>query len=264
MGSLVFDIETVPDVALGRRLYGLDGLGDEDVARAMTFRRQQDSGSDFLPLHQHRIVAIAVVWRQRDAFRVQSLGDEGDDEADLIPRFFEAIDKQSPEIISWNGGGFDLPVLHYRALRHGIAAPRYWETGDNDTAFRYNNYLSRFHWRHVDLMDVLSGWQPRGRAPLDEIAVMLGFPGKLGFSGAKVWETWLAGGITAIRAYCETDVLNTWLVWLRFQHLRGLLDGPALEAELARVRDFLAAVDAPHWQEFAAAWAAASEPASGA
>ena len=104
-------------------------------------------------------------------------------------------------------------------------------------------------------MDVLAGYQPRGKASLDQMAVLLGFPGKLGMSGDKVWDTFQAGGIREIRDYCETDVLNTWLVYLRFEHMRGNLDGPALEREFALVRDTLAAMDQPHLNEFLAAWA---------
>ncbi len=102
-------------------------------------------------------------------------------------------------------------------------APRYWETGEEDNAFRYNNYLGRFHWRHIDVMDVLSGYQSRARASLSDTAVLLGFPGKLGFDGSQVWDAYLRGEITRIRQYCETDVINTWLVYLRFQHMRGRL-----------------------------------------
>ena len=80
-----------------------------------------------------------------------------------------------------------LPVLHYRALLHKVAAPTYWETGDNQQNFRWNNYLSRFHYRHMDLMDLIAGYQNRAFAPLDDIASMLGFPGKMGMSGDKVW-----------------------------------------------------------------------------
>ena len=134
--------------------------------------------------------------------------------------------------MSWNGGGFDLPVLHYRALKHGIQAPRYWEKGESDRDFKWNNYLARFHWRHVDLMDVLANFNNRAFAKLDEIAVMLGFPGKLGMSGAKVWDTYLEGGIKEIRDYCETDVLNTWLVYLRFEYMRGNLDDKDLQRGL--------------------------------
>jgi predicted PolB exonuclease-like 3'-5' exonuclease len=250
-----FDIETVPDVEFGRRMWNLDGLPDDEVATAMTFKHLQKTGSEFLPLHQHRVVAISVALRTGKTFRVWSLGDESADEAELVRRFFDGIDRYSPDLVSWNGSGFDLPVLHYRALRHGIQAPRYWETGESDRDFRWNNYLSRFHWRHVDLMDVLSGFQMRGRASLDQTAVLLGFPGKLGMSGDKVWDKFLAGAIDEIRDYCETDVLNTWLVYLRFEFMRGNLDATALEQEYQIVRDTLAAMERPHLNEFLAAWA---------
>jgi predicted PolB exonuclease-like 3'-5' exonuclease len=255
MHCFSFDIETVPDVEFGRRMWDFEGLSDADVGTAMTFMRQQASGSDFLPLHQHRIVAISVALRSGDSFRVWSLGERDAGEAELVRRFFDGVERYSPQLVSWNGSGFDLPVLHYRALRHGIQAPRYWETGDGDREFRYNNYLSRFHWRHLDLMDVIAGFQARGRASLDQTAVLLGFPGKLGMSGDKVWPCWLDGGIDDIRNYCETDVLNTYLIYLRFEFMRGHLDATALEREYRMVRDTLAEMNKPHLNEFAAAWA---------
>ena len=222
----------------------------------MSFMRLQQTGSDFLPLHLQRVVAISVAFRSGDSFRVWTLGDRDADEGEIIGRFFEGIERYSPELVSWNGGGFDLPVLHYRALKNGIQAPRYWETGDTDRDFRYNNYLSRFHWRHLDLMDVLAGFQPRGRASLDQIAVMLGFPGKLGMSGDKVWQCWLDGGIDDIRDYCETDVVNTFLVYLRFEYLRGNLDDKELDKEFELVRSTLKDLDRPHLNEFLDAWQA--------
>jgi predicted PolB exonuclease-like 3'-5' exonuclease len=255
MRCLTFDIETVPDTDLGRRLHGLEGLPDGEVAKAMVFHHQQETGSDFLPLHMHRVVAIGVGWRHRDSFTVRCLGDESSSEQELVTKFFEVIDSHTPDLVSWNGAGFDLPVLHYRALLHGVRAPRYWEVGDEDTSFRYNNYLGRFHWRHTDLMDVLSGYQGRSRARLEQVAVLLGLPGKLGFSGGQVWDHYLAGNLAGIRSYCETDVLNTYLVWLRFQAMRGILDDAALEAELARVRRFVDDSTATHWRRFGAAWA---------
>ena len=254
MHCFSFDIETVPDVEFGRRMWELDDISDEDVATAMNFKQLQKSGSEFLPLHQHRVVAISVALRTGDSFRVWSLGDEDADEAELVRRFFDGIERYTPDLVSWNGSGFDLPVLHYRALKHGIQAPRYWETGDADRDFRWNNYLSRFHWRHVDLMDVLAGYQVRGRASLDQTAVLLGFPGKLGMSGDKVWGKFMAGAIGEIRDYCETDVLNTWLVYLRFEFMRGNLDARDLERELRLVRETLVGMDQPHLNEFLAAW----------
>lgn len=250
----VFDIETIPDVDSGRRLYALDGLDDADTGKAMLHLRQQQTGSEFLPLHLQRICAISVVLRHADKVKVWSLGDPQAPEAELVQRFFDGVDKFTPTLVSWNGGGFDLPVLHYRALLHGIQAPRYWDTGGDDRDFKWNNYLSRYHERHTDLMDVLAGYQLRANAKLDEIASMLGFPGKMGMSGAKVWDAYQAGEIEAIRNYCETDVLNTYLVYLRFELIRGHLTPETCEQELGLLRDTLAQDDRGHIAEFLGHW----------
>jgi len=137
---------------------------------------------------------------------------------------------------------------------HGVAAPRYWDMGEDDKDFRYNNYLNRFHMRHVDLMDVLSLYQNRGQAPLDEMARLLGFPGKLGLDGSKVWDAYLSGGIEDIRNYCATDAANTYLVFQRFQLIRGLCDEKQYRSELQLVRDTLTRSGEPHWREFIDRW----------
>lgn len=257
INTLVFDIETVPDLDFGRRYYGLEGLDDEAVGQVMFGQRLQATGSEFLPLHQHRVVAISCLLKSRDKLRVWSLGDDGGDEAQIVRRFFEGVEQYGPDLVSWNGSGFDLPVLHYRALRHGVTATRYWETGDNDQSFRWNNYLNRFHWRHLDLMDVLAGFQARAAARLDEVAVLLGLPGKLGMSGDKVWPRFLAGEIREISDYCETDVINTYLVYLHFEQMRGRLAAVELEREQSRVREMLQTDGRPHLMEFLDAWGAA-------
>ena len=256
MNCLIFDIETVPDTELGAQLLGLEGLPDADIAEAMYTLRLQDTGSDFLALYQHRVVAISAVLRRADRVTVWSLGEPDSSEAELVSRFFEGVERYRPTLVSWNGSGFDLPVLHYRALKHSVQAPVYWETGDNDREFKWNNYMNRYHQRHTDVMDMLSGYQARARAPLDAMATMLGFPGKMGMSGAKVWESFQAGDIDGIRNYCETDVLNTYLVYLRFQHMRGELDALELEREFERLREHLAAAEPDHLQAFLKAWQA--------
>ncbi|MDX1561862.1 MAG: 3'-5' exonuclease [Gammaproteobacteria bacterium] len=254
MNVLCFDIETIPDVEYGRRLFELGDLDDESVAKVMQFKQVQARQTNFLPLPQHRVVVISAVLRNSDGLHFFSLGEDLGSEREIVQRFFDGLERKSPDLVSWNGSGFDLPVLHYRALLHGVNAARYWDTGDGDREFRFNNYLSRFHWRHIDLMDVLSGFQLGGRASLQATAVLLGLPGKLGMSGAKVWDYYLEGKRVEIERYCETDALNTYLVYLRFELMRGNLDRTAYEAEVARVRDKLARSDAPHWQEFLAAW----------
>ena len=260
MNTLVFDIETVPDTDSGRKLYKLDEkLTENDVADVMyTLRRQEtQGGSDFLRLHLHRIVAISVVLVSNDNLSVWSVGDEKADEQEIIQRFFDGIEKYTPRLVSWNGGGFDLPVLHYRTLVHGISAPRYWESGGNDQNFRWNNYLNRYHDRHTDLMDILAGYQARANAPLTDIATMLGFPGKMGMSGEKVWDYYLDGKLDAIRNYCETDVLNTYLVYLRYELIRGNKTQTSYELELDRLRQYLEDEDRPHFKEFLQNWNAA-------
>ncbi len=252
---LVFDIETIPDVTGLRALNGHSStMSDDDVAAAAFEARREKTGSEFLPHHLHRVAAISCVFRDDDGFRVRSLGTEADNEAKLVNDFFRVIDRYTPQLVSWNGGGFDLPVLHYRALVNAVTAARYWEMGNDDKEFKWNNYLSRYHTRHLDLMDLLALYTGRANAPLDDLAKMCGFPGKMGVDGSQVWPLYQQGRLQEIRAYCETDVVNTYLVYCRFQLMRGEITQQAYEAELALVRDSLAAIDAPHWREYLAAW----------
>lgn len=251
MTVLIFDIETIPDIDAGRKLYHLEDLSDDDIAHAMFAIRRNKVGHDFLPHYLQKIIAISLVLSNASQLKVWSLGDEHSDEPELIRRFFAGIDKHMPTLVSWNGSGFDLPVLHYRALLHHIAAPTYWETGDNQQAFRWNNYLSRFHYRHLDLMDVLAAYQNKAYAPLDDIACLLGFPGKMGMSGDKVWSQYQAGQLSAIRHYCETDVLNTYCVYLRFEQMRGTLSTQDYQQAIHRLQQYLQnEKDKSHLQEF--------------
>lgn len=253
--TLVFDLETVPDVAGLRRLRpAWRSLSDAEVAERALAERRERTGSDFLPHHLHRIVAIGCAFRDESGFRVRCLGTADDEESKLIQDFFRLIDRYTPQLVSWNGGGFDLPVLHYRGLIHGVTAARYWEQGDEDRDFKWNNYISRYHARHTDLMDLLALYQPRANAALDELARLAGFAGKLGMDGGRVWDAYRAGEVAAIRNYCETDVVNTYLVWCRFQKMRGQLSATAYAEEIDRVRAALQGLDAPHWREYLAAW----------
>ena len=254
MNIFVFDIETIPDIDGCRRLFDLHGLSDDDVARAVFHLRRQKSGSEFLRHHLHRIVAISAVLRNGDKFRVWSLGTSESNEEDLLQRFFSGIERYTPRLVSWNGSGFDLPVIHYRSLLYPINAAHYWETGNNDSSFRYNNYHSRYHERHTDLMDVLAAFQPRANASLEEISSLCGFPGKMGMSGAAVWGAYQEGKIESIRNYCETDVLNTYLVYLNFERSRGNLDPKQYVDECQLVRENLKSSQLQHLLDFEAAW----------
>jgi predicted PolB exonuclease-like 3'-5' exonuclease len=254
---LVFDIETIPDVKGLRALNGHPAsLTDSEVAAAAFAARRDKTGSEFLQHHLHRVAAISCAFRDDEGFRVRSLGSLDDTEPRLVHDFFRIIDKYTPQLVSWNGGGFDLPVLHYRAMISGVAASRYWEIGNEDRDFKWNNYLSRYHTRHLDLMDFLALYTGRANAPLDDLAKLCGFPGKLGVDGGQVWNLFQQGRLKEIRDYCETDVVNTYLVYCRFQLMRGEMAQSTYDAEMALIRSSLSAIDAPHWAEFLAAWPA--------
>ena len=168
------------------------------------------------------------------------------------------IEKYTPQLVSWNGSGFDLPVLHYRALANHIQAPRYWEMGEsqeNDSReFKWNNYISRYHMRHLDLMDLLAKFNGRANAPLDGLAKLCGFPGKMGMDGSQVWPAYQEGRIDEIRRYCETDVVNTYLMYCRFQLMRGGFSLEEYKEEITFVKAYLEKESKePHgeqWQEY--------------
>ncbi|MDH4375902.1 MAG: 3'-5' exonuclease [Ramlibacter sp.] len=256
---LVFDIESIPDLA------GLRSLrddppewSDDQVYEAWVKERAEKGQGDFMPLHLQRVLVISVVFRNSEGLKVHSFVDrDGASEGKVIQQFFGTLEKHEPQLVSWNGGGFDLPVLNYRGLRHGVVASKYWDQGEDEREYKFNNYINRYHNRHTDLMDVLAMFQARANAPLDALAKLCGFPGKLGMDGSKVFDAFKNGGLDDIRRYCETDVMNTYLVYCRFQKMRGGFTEAEYEQEMAMVRGSLEAL-APqetHWREYLDAWA---------
>jgi predicted PolB exonuclease-like 3'-5' exonuclease len=255
---LVFDIESIPDIAGLRALRGeSDEASDEQVYEAWLAERKEKGQSDFMPLHLQRVLCISVVFRNSEGLRIHSFVDRDDQsEGKVVQTFFHAVEKHMPQLVSWNGSGFDLPVLHYRGLRHGVEASKYWDMGEDDREFKWNNYISRYHMRHLDLMDLLAMYSPKNNAPLDAMAKLCGFPGKLGMDGSQVYAQYLAGQTDDIRRYCETDVMNTYLVYCRFQKMRGGLTEAEYEQEIALVKETLGQL-APmesHWDEYLKAW----------
>jgi hypothetical protein len=248
-GVLVFDIETIPDAAGIRRLEGIpDSVSDLEVVTQALAARKEKTGTEFMPLHLQKVVAISCVIRRTTKeglpqFKVGSLAESNSSEKEIIQAFFDLIEKYTPQLVSWNGSGFDLPVLHYRALVNGVTSSRYWEmgeSGDSDSRdFKWNNYISRYHMRHIDLMDLLAKFSGRANAPLDALAKMCGFPGKMGMDGGQVWQGFLDGKIKEIRDYCETDVVNTYLLYCRFQRMRGGVTSDEYEDEIKFVKEEL-------------------------
>ncbi len=230
-------------------------LADAEVYAAEQAERKAGGKSDMLPLYLQRVLVISCVFRSAKGLTVQSFADrDGEGEGVIIQTFFDKIEKHQPQLVSWNGGGFDLPVLHYRGLKHGVVADKYWDMGEDDREYKWNNYISRYHMRHLDMMDLLAMYQPRASAPLDAMAKLCGLPGKLGMDGSQVYPAFLDGKLEDVRRYCETDVMNTWLLYCRFQKMRGGFTEAEHEREVALARETLTAIDEPHWAEYLAAW----------
>lgn len=241
-------------------------LSDEAAVAQVVADRQAKGQSDFLPHYLQRIWVVGCAFRDDQGFQVRCLGEgygiTDADESQRLRQFFAVIERYTPQLVSWNGSGFDAPVLHHRSLLRGVSAPRYWETGDDDRDFKYNNYLSRYHTRHLDLMDVLTNYSGRGGAPLDGMSQLCGLPGKLGEEGSQVWASCLQGRHEEVAAYCETDVVNTYLLYQRFRLMRAEIHADQLASEYQLVRQTLeryigdskAPLKGAHWQKFLAAW----------
>ncbi len=264
---LAFDIETIPDIAGLRALRGAaPSLTDAEVYAAEIAERKDRGKSDFMPLHLQRVLVVSCIFRNAHGLQVRSFVDGEADgrshEGEIIQEFFDRIERRRPQLVSWNGGGFDLPVLQQRGLRHGVVAGKYWDMGDDDREYRYNSYIGRYHLRHIDLMDLLAMYQPRGNAPLDAMAKLCGFPGKLGMDGSQVYGAYLDGRTDEIRRYCETDAMNTYLLWCRFEKMRSRLDESGYAREIALARATVAALEEPHWREYLAAWPVEAPPAT--
>ena len=218
---LVFDIETLTDLKSGAHLYGLD-LPEADLESALTKLRRQESGTDFQRLALHEIVCISGLWiDENGAMKLFSFSKENFSEAEILRKFLSIFDKRNPTLISWNGSQFDLPVILFRAMYHGLSAPSLFDQGEIDTQKRYNNYQNRYHHRHIDLMDFMAMFNGRHFQKLDDVAHLLGYPGKRGPATYLIPEYVRKQQWLEMTSYCEGDVLNTWLVYLRYLLLKG-------------------------------------------
>lgn len=230
-----FDLETIPCTDTLARLHGLDSCSDDQAVEVL--------GSKFPrhPLHKVAVIAVLLAERVDGIWRVRSLGAPHvgqRPEPELISAFAERLAELRPTLVSFNGSGFDLPVLRYRAMIHGLAAPGLSE-----------EYFKRYSTRHVDLCDQLANFEQRSKIGLDDLCKMMGLAGKPhGIDGSKVWEAVREGRIQDCADYGETDVVNTYRVWLRYELFRGALTPGHLEASEADLEDYIRArlADRPH------------------
>jgi predicted PolB exonuclease-like 3'-5' exonuclease len=233
-GFLIFDIETRVDKALLRAVqFPGEAIGDElAYQREKEEMRRQSPGREFFPVSFHVPVSIAlgaVDERYRlaevEVWGADQMGDGG-----LVDAFWKRLESFEGTLVSFNGRGFDLPVLELQALRHGCAAPRY---------FNERNGLRARYGRHFDLYDFLTnGGAARLRGGLDLAARLVGLPGKGDVSGADVQSLWEAGRYDVVHRYCRHDVIQTYFLLLHVEHLRGRLSREQLTEARAAARSF--------------------------
>lgn len=263
----VFDIETIPDTEAAAALIGVESADVEVLRQALTdYHLKVTDGKNSFPRQPfHRVVAISFVEADIDYANggeryslqaVRSGGMVDASEEELLKGFFQYLGKSHPRLVSFNGRTFDLPVLKYRAMKYGIAAPWLYNRGD-----KWSNYGQRYSidW-HCDLLEVVSDFGASARVKLDEVCSILGVPGKFGVDGSQVTPMYDAGRIQEIRDYCETDVLNTYLVYLRVMQHRGVLDAGDYQAAVEQLQDYLMVEGEKrgHLAAFLAAWNAAA------
>lgn len=254
MDDLVFSVQTIPDIDGARRLYDLHGLADEDVAKAILHKRRQQAKTETLPHHLQKIVAISAVLSRTGQFKVWSLGDETSGEQDLLQRFYDGLTRYRPRLVSWNGRGFDLPVIHYRSLLYPLNAQCYWTSAEHDAPLPGNINLSGFQDRHIDLQEVLTVFQQEAAVLQEELARLCGFPGAMGVKSFNVWQHSLSREVSAIRRYGETRVLNTYLLYLNWERNRGQLSQDQYDEQCSLVRDQLKISEQTHLVDFEKNW----------
>lgn len=259
----VFDIETVPDTDA---VYNLTGCKSDDVHELRKALEQYhlditDGKNPFPRQPFHKVVAIsfleAEIHRtgQQEQYILKELrsgGKNDSDEKELVQGFFQHLKRKLPRLISFNGRGFDLPVLKYRAMVHEVDAGWLYNSGD-----KWNSYTSRYSmdW-HCDLLESLSDFGASAKVKLNEVCSVLGIPGKVGVDGSKVTDMYDNNEIEAIRNYCETDVLNTYMVYLRYMQHRGTLSKKHYDEAMDDIKALLEREknDKKYLAEFEAAW----------
>jgi len=237
----VFDIETRIDKGLVKAVYNRgEDIGEDEAfaqARAEIAARSR-SGSDFFPLVFHVPVSIVVgeVDDERVLVGVHVLGAEGYGEAAIVCEFWARFQERGGTLVSFNGRTFDLPVLELAALRHGCALPRYFADGYRDR---------RAVDLHYDLYDFLTNhgaYHLSGGFHL--AAQLIGLPGKGAVDGAAVQALWEAGRLPDVHAYCRRDVIQTYLLFLRLELVRGRITAEQYAAALAAAAPFRAELGA--------------------
>ncbi len=173
--------------------------------------------------------------RSGHGYGIEKLACGTGDERQMLEKFWTFIGRREPLIVTWNGRGFDMPVLLHRAMLHKVQA-KAWFDGTRTATYGYRYSADN----HCDLLDQLTDYGAVQKTSLDLSASALGFAGKSEIDGSQVETLFHEGRIKEIADYCETDVLNLYGVFLRWAHLTGRMDERSLGHSLEALAAFLA------------------------
>jgi predicted PolB exonuclease-like 3'-5' exonuclease len=233
---VAFDIETVPDPEIGRRVYGMSGTDAEVITSMVDARRIDTNGSTDYPQSPfHKIVCVCATIARHGRVEIRRI--PGDDERAILESFYALVREIDPRLVTWNGGGFDLPIMRYRAMMHGVQAPAGFYDVHGDA--RIGGYLGRYGWTHVDMMDVLSGFGASSHAGLGNISKLLDLPGKA-FLEKSVWEHWIEGDEATIVEYCKMDTVLTMSIFVAWAHHAAVLDRAQTLFLVEKIREAIA------------------------
>jgi len=226
---IVWDLETVPDLRGFAAANDLAGKTDHEIREVL--------GNKFPKHIYHSIACIGalVAHRENEHWQIDVLGAPhvGErTEKQLISAFVDKIAELKPQLVTFNGNSFDLPVLRYRAMINGVSAP----------GLLARPYFNRYTEDALDLCDVLSSFAPHTKASLNELSRIMGMPGKPhGIDGSEVERYFLEGKIKEIAEYCETDIVNTYRVWLRYELFVGRLSPIQFQHSEQKLGEFIEA-----------------------
>ena len=219
----VFDIESVADGALVSRLrYPGEDLSPQQAIARYRGELQAETGKDFIPYTFQLPISLVIAKVAKD-LSLQDLValDEAQSRPhEIVRTFWEGWRRYGrPQLVSFNGRGFDMPLLELCAFRYGLQVTDWFAEGARNfdqPRYRYNTAA------HFDLHEWLTNsGASRFNGGLSLAANLVGKPGKMDVAGHMVQELWDAGKTADIHGYCRSDVLDTYFVWLRSRVVVG-------------------------------------------
>ncbi len=238
---LIFDVEAVGDGDLISKVkYSSEELSAADALRKFRDELIEKTGKDVLPPTFVLPISVAVA-KVSANFRLIDLTvlDDPEFRPPVIAKGFWSGWRHygRPTLVTFNGRGYDVPVLEYAAFRYGFSLPDWF----NVSAPAYEQARNRYNRKaHFDMMDLFANFgATRITGGLNLLANLIGKPGKSGVDGSQVQDMYDAGKAKEINDYCRCDVLDTYFVFLRAQVLMGKLSLEEEQEIVAQTKSWL-------------------------